>query len=135
VQFRKILAYILLAIGFNQLAWGQAAPSHMGHGGSGDENTCIKAKITRYKPEHLAEISPGGDFSFAVSGSNGAGHIHVSIRQEPVAVVVEDKETFFLVKGKLPENLKNQVVRISVVAKAKNSRCDAEGGWLLKVKE
>ncbi len=127
----------LLALGCHSSAWAQSTPSHGGHGGSSgsDEGGCINAKISRYTPEHLATVKPGAEFSFMVSGSNGPGHIHVSIKQEPVEVQVDDKDTFYLVKGKLPDSLKNTIVRISVKAKAKNSKCDAEGGWLVKVSE
>lgn len=133
----RLFAVALLTIGFGNPAWSQSTPSHGGHGGAGggDGSGCLNAKISRYLPEHLATVKPGSEFSFAVSGSNGPGHIHVSIKQQPVAVQIEDKDTFYLVKGKLPEELKNTVVRISVKAKAKVSKCDADGGWLLKVSE
>lgn len=138
MQISKILA-ALLTVSFCNVAWAQSTESHTGHGGgsggSGNEPSCIKARITRYSPEHLATVAPGSEFSFAVSGSNGPGHIHVSIRQEPVEVSIEDKETFYLVKGKLPDDIKRETVRISVKAKAKVGKCDADGGWLLKVTE
>jgi hypothetical protein len=121
------------------MVWAQQ-PNHGGHGGGGsnewgDESFCIKAKIGRFKPEHLATVAPGSDFSFAVSGSNGPGHIHVSIRQQPVEISLDDKENFYLVKGKLPAGIKNEMVRISIRVKAKFSKCDADGGFLLKVTE
>jgi hypothetical protein len=130
----KILAFLSCLFASNML-WAQAAPSHGGHAGSGsgDDVSCIKAKISHYKPEHLSSVSTGSEFSFTVSGSNGPNHIHVSIRQEPVAITLEDKETFYLVKGKLPLNLKNETVRVSIRVKAKMSKCDADGGMLLKV--
>lgn len=118
-------------------AWGQPTPSHSGHnsGGGRDDSGCINAKISRFTPEHLASVKPESEFSFAVSGSNGAGHIHVTNKQEPITVQLEDKDSFYLVKGKLPKGLKNTIARISVKAKAKNSKCDAEGGWLVKIGE
>jgi len=140
VQISKILA-ALLTMGICNAALAQSTESHSGHGGGsgggggGNEAACIKAKISQYKPEHLATVAPGSEFSFFVSGSNGPGHIHVNIRQEPVQVSVEDKESFYLVKGKLPADFKNETVRINVKAKAKFSKCDAEGGWLLKITE
>ena len=134
MQTIKIIA-ALLALGLSNATWAQST-GHIGHGGgSGGGADCIRAKISRYTPEHLATVSPGSEFSFAASGSNGPGHIHVSIKQQPVDVTIEDKETFYLVKGKLPEDIKNTVVRISVTLKSKVGRCDTEGGWLLKVTE
>lgn len=132
----KILV-TLCAVSFSGNGMAQSTGGHGGHGGgSGSSGTdCIKAKISRYTPEHLATVAPGSEFSFAASGSNGPGHIHVSIKQQPIEVTIEDKDTFYLVKGKLPKEIKNSVVRISVSLKSKFSRCDAEGGWLLKVSE
>ena len=132
----KILV-TLCAVSFSGIGMAQSTGGHGGHGGgSGSGGTdCIKAKISRYTPEHLAPVAPGSEFSFAASGSNGPGHIHVSIKQQPIEVTIEDKDTFYLVKGKLPKEIKNSVVRISVSLKSKFSRCDAEGGWLLKVSE
>jgi len=132
VKTYSILA-ALLTLGFASSSWAQSV-GHIGHGGGGDA-ACIRAKISRFKPEHLATVAPGSEFSFAASGSNGPGHIHVSVKQQPIPVTIEDKETFYLVKGKLPENLKNTTVRISVNLKAKVGKCDAEDGWLLKISE
>ncbi|MDD2759147.1 MAG: hypothetical protein PHH11_02515 [Methylomonas sp.] len=129
----KIFA-ALLTLSFSGVTWAQAT-GHIGHGGGGDGPACIKAKISKYMPENMAVAAPGSEFSFFASGSNGPGHIHVSIKQQPIAVTFEDKETFYIVKGKLPEDIKNTVVRISVLLKAKSSKCDTEGGWLLKVSE
>ena len=136
MQINKILA-ALLTIGFCNTVSAQSTERHGGHvgGGGGDTASCIKAKISHYKPENLAVVAPGSEFSFIVSGSNGPGHIHVSIRQEPVDLTVEDKDTFYLVKGKLPAGLKNETVRLSIKAKAKVGKCDADGGLLLKITE
>lgn len=133
MQTYKTLA-ALFTLGFCNLTWAQST-GHIGHGGSGGDGGCIRAKISRFKPEHLATVAPGSEFSFAASGSNGPGHIHVSIKQQPVPVIIEDKDTFYLVKGKLPEDIKNTTVRISVNLKSKVGKCDAEDGWLLKVSE
>ncbi|MDD1621300.1 MAG: hypothetical protein LUQ11_07445 [Methylococcaceae bacterium] len=138
MRISNVLA-VLLTVGFCNSVWAQSTEGHSGHGGgsggASNEVSCIKAKISRHNPEHLATVAPGSEFSFAVSGSNGPGHIHVNIRDQPVDVSVEDKETFYLVKGKLPADLKNQTVRISIKAKAKVGKCDANDGFLLKITE
>lgn len=128
----------LFALSCCNITWAQSTGGHGGHGGGGSGSggpDCIKAKISRTKPDHLALVAPGSEFSFAASGSNGPGHIHVSIKNQPIDVTIDDKETFYLVKGRLPEDIKNSVVRVSVQLKAKVAKCDAEGGWLLKVTE
>lgn len=141
MQLSKVLTSLLL-MGLCNLALAQApgGGGHAGHGGHGgganpDDFACFKAKISHFKPEHLATVAPGADFSFYVSGPSSGSQIHVSIRQQPIKVDIEDKETFFLVKGKLPPEYKNEVVRVSVKAITKSTKCDAEGGLLLKVSE
>ncbi|TPQ29323.1 hypothetical protein ACH518_07535 [Methylomonas sp. HW2-6] len=133
MQISKILMAIL-ALGFSQPSLSQST-GHIGHGGNASESGCIRAKVSRIKPEHLSSVAPGSEFSFAASGSNGPGHIHVSIKQQAVPITVEDKDTFYLVKGKLPADIKNTTVRVSVSLKAKFEKCSAEEGWLLKVSD
>jgi len=130
----KILVTLMM-FGFCNISWAQST-GHVGHGGGGgDEISCIKARASRFKPEHLDTVAPGAEFSFAASGANGPGHIHVSIKQKPIEITVEDKETFYLARGKLPDDIKNSVVRISVALKSKFSKCNEDTGWLLKVSE
>lgn len=133
MQSHKILL-AAMAFGLSAPAWSQST-GHIGHGGGSGDTGCIKAKISRFNPPHLATVEPGSEFSFAASGSNGPGHIHVNIKQQAIPINIEDKETFYLVKGKLPDDIKNTTVRISVNLKAKFSKCDAEDGWLLKISE
>lgn len=138
----KTIATVLM-LSFCSLSWAQApgGGGHGGHGGgsgggsSADTSACFKAKISRFNPAHLATVAPGAEFSFAASGAMGPNHIHVFIKQQPVVVSVADKESFYQVTGKLPEDIKNTTVRISVKIKAKVNKCDAEDGWLLKVTE
>lgn len=134
MQHTKIMI-TLIALSFCNISWAQSTGGHGGHGGSGggSGSSCIKAKMSRFKPEHLTSVAPGSEFSFTASGTNGPGSIHVSIKQQPIEVTIEDKDTFYLVKGKLPEDIKNSVVRISVELKSKDVKCDVKDGWLIKV--
>ena len=134
MQIRHI-AFTLIALGFSSSVWAQS--QHGGHtgGNSSRDSNCIKAKVSNFQPANMETIAPGGEFSAFVSGSNGPGHIHVTIRNQPINVSVENKDTFYVVKGKLPAEIRNETVRISISAKAKNSQCDSDTGWLLKVSE
>lgn len=130
---------ILTAILFSNNLLAQSNP-HAGHsssgsGGGNPDASCIKAKVSHFEPEHLQTVKPSASFSFTVSGSNGPGHIHVTIREKPIKLDIEEKDTFYRVKGQLPDDIKNETVRISVSAKSKVSKCDADTGWLLKVSE
>jgi hypothetical protein len=124
---------LLLGVLLSHVSFAQGGDPHSGHSMGNTGPSCVKAKVTRFKPEHLSNVEPGAEFSFAVSGALGPEHIHVAAKQIPIAVTTEDKETFILVKGKLPNELKGEPVRLTVKVKAKVSRCDAEEGILLKV--
>ncbi len=134
MQIRHI-AFTLIALSFSNSVWSQS--QHGGHtgGSSSRDSGCIKAKVSNFQPANMETIAPGGEFSAFVSGSNGPGHIHVTIRNQAINVSVENKDTFYVVKGKLPTEIRNETVRISISAKAKNSQCDSDTGWLLKVSE
>ncbi len=134
MKISKII-YLILGLILSNSLYAQSNP-HAGHGGSGNQDSaCIKAKVSNFNPGHLETVKPGSAFSFMVSGSNGPGHIHVTIREQAIKLDVESKDTFYLVKASLPAEIKHETIRISVSAKSKNSKCDADTGWLLKVTE
>lgn len=113
------------------------AGGHAGHGGggSGGGASCIKARLATFTPEHLATAAPESEFSFRAFNVQHPNEIEVTIKNEVIPVTYDDKETFIIVKGKLPEHIKNATVRISIKVNTKVSKCDAEGGWLVNVSE
>lgn len=133
---KTILMISSLLLSHNLYAQSNPHSGHSSNGGSGNQDaSCIKAKVSNFIPGHLETVKPGSTFSFMVSGSNGPGHIHATIREHTIKLDVEAKDTFYLVKGTLPADIKNETIRISVSAKSKVSKCDADTGWLLKVSE
>ena len=132
-MFIRTLLATAMTVAFSSPVWSQAM-DHTGHG-AGHENGCLKVRISNFKPEHLSTVSPGAEYGFTVSNAAGPRHIHTLIRQQPAEVTIEDKETFLQVRGHLPADIKNETVRISVKAMSKVSKCDNEGGFLLKVGE
>lgn len=119
---------------------GYASEHHSGHGassaggsGSGGENGCLKPQLTKFLPAHLATVAPGSAFSFLAFNVSNPRQIEVNVKSIPVAVTTEDKETFYLVKGKLPAELANTTARINIKVNAKLSRCNGENGWLVKI--
>ena len=130
----RLFFSLLCSIGIWSTANAQST-GHIGHNSEAGALSCVKAKITHYKPEHLATVAPGAEISFIVSGNNGPGHIHVIVRDEPLALTLEDKEAYYVVKTHLPTKYKKEAVRVNIRVEAKYSRCDADGGLLLKVTE
>ena len=134
----RLLTIFFMVSCFNVSA-GYAAEHHSGHGassgGGGGENACSKPQLTKFLPANLATVAPGSDFSFMALNVSKPEQIEVTVKTIPVEVTTEDKESFYLVKGKLPADLVNTTARINIKVNAKISRCDGESGWLVKITE
>ncbi|WP_333874157.1 hypothetical protein [Methylobacter sp.] len=120
------------------ISTGYAAEHHSGHGGSsgsggGGENGCVKPQLTKFLPANLATVAPGSPFSFYAFNVEKPEQIKVTVKTIPVEVTTEDKESFYLVKGKLPAELVNTTARINIKVNAKIPRCNGENGWLVKI--
>ncbi|MDO9048740.1 MAG: hypothetical protein Q7U66_13545 [Methylobacter sp.] len=135
----RLLALFFIVSCFNVSA-GYAAEHHSGHGassggGGGGENACLKPQLTKFLPANLATVAPGSAFSFLAFNVEKPEQIKVTVKTIPVEVTTEDKDTFYLVKGKLPAELVNTTARINIKVNAKVSRCNGENGWLVKIAE
>ena len=134
----RLLAIFFMVSCFNVV--GYASERHSGHGGGGGgggggENACLKPQLTKFLPANLATVAPGSAFSFWAFNVSKPEHIEVTVKTIPVEVTIENKEGFYLVKGKLPADLVNTTARINIKVNAKISRCDGENGWLVKITE
>ena len=117
-----------------------AAEHHSGHnmsaGGGGDTaSSCLKPHVSKFSPAHLATVSPGSEFSFVAYNIHKPENISVTVKKIPVALTSEFKDPYYVVKGKLPDSLKNTAARINVKVAGKTSHCETENGWLLKISE
>ncbi|MDO9269998.1 MAG: hypothetical protein Q7T96_12910 [Methylobacter sp.] len=134
----RLLALFFIVSCFNVSA-GHAAEHHSGHGastgGGGGENACLKPQLTKFLPANMATVAPGSAFSFLAFNVEKPEQIKVTVKTLPVEVTTEDKDTFYLVKGKLPAELVNTTARINIKVNAKVSRCNGENGWLVKIAE
>jgi len=134
----RLLALFFIVSCFN-VSTGHAAEHHSGHGassgGGGGENACLKPQLTKFLPANLATVAPGSAFSFLAFNVEKPEQIKVTVKTIPVEVTTEDKDTFYLVKGKLPAELVNTTARINIKVNAKVSRCNGENGWLVKIAE
>ena len=131
------MIYILIA--FLGTKAGVDTEHHSGHGamtgGGGSRSDCSKPRLERFTPAPLATVSPGSDFSFYAFNVDDPKNISVTAKKIPVDVTTEYREPFYIVKGRLPESLKNTPVRIDIKVFSKYSRCEAEKGWLIKISE
>jgi hypothetical protein len=117
-----------------------AAEHHSGHGGSrsgggSGESACSKPQLTKFVPDNLATVAPGAEFSFLAFNVSKPEQIEVTVKTIPVTVVIEDKEDFYRVKGRLPAELHNTIARINIKVNSKITRCDGENGWLVTISD
>ncbi len=103
-----------------------------GGGPSKSTKACTKPKFSEFKPAHLAEVSPGSEFSFVASSITSPSSVSVEVKKIPVEVSINKSGSGYLIKGKLPESLQNDYARVTINAKS-TSKCAGSGGWLLKV--
>ncbi len=139
MKIPKLRAVFFMFFCFN-LITGYASEHHSGHGagmsgGGGSENACSKPQLTKFLPANLATVAPGSAFSFYAFNVEKPEQIKVTVKTIPVEVTTEDKESFYLVKGKLPADLVNTTARINIKVNAKIPRCNGENGWLVKIAE
>lgn len=131
----KLLVILLSLSLFNMTDAMAGASGHAGHtmGSGGGGGSCVKARVSKFQPGHLATVAPEAEFSFMVTGIQSPDQVDVTVKTIPVEVTGEDKDSFYLIKGKLPAELKNVTARVNVKVNAKSPRCDAENGWLIKI--
>ncbi len=117
-----------------------AAMDHSAHRGRGAKAetggaACVRPHLSKMQPAHLATVSPGSEFSFVVSNLDDPEQIFVEVKRQPVEVKTEFKDPYYIVRGKIPDSLKNTAARVDVKIESKLSSCRAEEGWLLKISD
>ncbi len=118
----------------------QAAMDHSAHRGKGAKAetggaSCVRPQLSKMLPAHLATVAPGADFSFVVSNLSDPDQVFVEVKRQPVEVQIEFKDPYYIVRGKIPESLRNTAARIDVKIDSKVSSCREEDGWLLKISD
>ena len=134
---RKCLSAVLLTFLFTS---AYAAMDHSGHqgmgmGGESSGSACIHPHLDKTKPEKLATVAPGSEFSFVVFNIDNPEQVSVTVKNQPVEIDTEFKDPFYVVKGKIPDTLKNTAARIDVKVASKFASCRLQEGWLIKISE
>ena len=95
---------------------------------------CRKPRIRSLEPPHLAEIPPETEFTFTLPVWTEPTNVKVTVKKLIPEMVVEDHNSFFLVKVKIPPELRGTFARVDVIAAAKLG-CLRKKGWLYKITE
>ena len=118
------LTAVLIMVTFTNPSWA--------YGSGSSQKACKKPKFTQFTPAHLAEVSPGAEFSFQASALTNPKSIEVSVKKQAVDMLITEKNNGYRVTGTLPLALQNSYARINIKASGTNN-CKASDGWLLKI--
>lgn len=97
------------------------------------EKKCIKPKFRDFVPAPKSEVAPESEISFHINRFADPEHVVATAKALPLKVEVVDKKTFYFVKAKLPEELREGFVRIHVEAKSIEGDCLGQSGWLISI--
>ena len=115
---------LLLSIGITTNAWA--------YGSSSSTKSCTKPKFSEFVPADKSEVAAQSDFSFTASAATYPESIQVTVKKQPVAIRVTEKNGAYRITGKLPDSLRNTYARIDIGAEGPN-QCKGSGGWLVKI--
>ncbi len=117
----------------------QAGMNHSAHRGGSSPAMggaeCVRPQVSKMLPAHLSTVAPGAEFSFVVSNIDDPEQVSVEVKRQPVEIVSEFKDPYYIIKGKIPTSLHSTAARIDVKIDSKVSSCREEDGWLLKISE
>ncbi len=100
--------------------------------GGGSTKSCEKPRFSEFVPADKAKVAANSEFSFKASAETHPDRIKVTVRNQPAVITVTPLKLGYLVKGRLPESLKNGFARINIEAESQN-KCKGSGGWLVDV--
>jgi hypothetical protein len=132
---KKLLIAVAIAFAITNANGAMDHSRHRGMAASSDSSgsDCIRPHFDKVDPPHLSTVAPGSEFSFIVFNIDKPEQVSVTVKKQPVEVSTEFKDPFYVVKGKLPDSLKDTAARIDVKVTSKYTACKAEDGWLLKI--
>jgi hypothetical protein len=115
--------FFLVAFNTNVSAYGSSSSS---------KKACKKPEFTKFTPVHLSEVAPESEFSFVASALTNPESIVVTIKKQPVDVIVNKLNSGYSVSGKLPGGLEGTYARVDINATG-TKKCKSNDGWLLKI--
>ncbi|MGR9072732.1 MAG: hypothetical protein ACU833_06680 [Gammaproteobacteria bacterium] len=129
---KKTKIYTFLVVSVSLLGVNSAAMS-----AEEDKKNCIKPRFYMFSPENRAHVDPGAEITFRATGVTDATTVEMNVKRIDVPLQIENRNIFYIFKGKVPEELAGQAarVRVSGLSKQVNGGCLHRDGWLLLVNE
>ncbi len=101
-----------------------------------EKPVCKKPKFYKFDPyqkKGVVEVPPGSEFSFHASNYTKPESIEVAVKKIKTPVEVENRNSFLIIRGRLPESLSNTFARISIKGTAQLGCKRIGAGWLVKI--
>jgi hypothetical protein len=98
------------------------------------KKNCRKPKFYDFAPAHLATAAPESEISFKVARAKSPEYVTLEVKKISVPLIAENKDVYYIMKGKLPAELRDTYARVNVRAEA-DGGCHVEDGWLVKISE
>lgn len=97
------------------------------------DKKCIKPKFRDFVPAPKSEVAPESEISFHMNRIGDPAHVLATAKKIPMQIEIIDKQNFYLIKAKLPEQLRNEYARIHIEARSTEGDCSGQDGWLIKI--
>lgn len=109
-----------------------AATNCWAYGSSSSTKSCDKPRFSDFNPVEKSDVPAQSAFSFSASGVSDPNSIEVTVKNQPVELIINEKGSVYEVSGNFPESLTDTYARIAISADGRN-RCKGTGGWLVKI--
>lgn len=109
-------------------------PTMAAAAGDKDKKDCKKPRFKSITPPEKSEVAPASEFSFTLPVWSDPKKVKVTVKKIKAQAVVENHNSFFLVKVTIPPELSGTYARVSVRAVAELG-CVKKDGWLYKISE
>lgn len=104
------------------------------YGSSSSTKSCDKPRFSDFNPAEKSDVPAQSAFSFNASGVSDPNSIKVTVKNQPVALIINEKGSVYEVSGNFPESLSDTYARIAISADGRN-RCKGTDGWLVKIRD
>jgi hypothetical protein len=96
------------------------------------KENCVLPRFRKIQPPPKSELPPKSEFSFTLPEWTNPNKVTVTVKRLDAVAIVEDHNSFYLVKVTLPAELRDTYARVRVKAAAKLG-CHTNKGWLYKI--
>ena len=106
------------------------------------ENSCVMPTFRNFVPAEqvkggpVPEVEAESVVQFSVHRGADLSTVRVEVRDLKLKLDIDDRNTYGIVKIKLPPELNGKYARLNLYAISQSAaNCEGKGGWLIKIKK